>query len=100
MKKSIVLLFTALLFSWLFPSCEKEVIDYMESYYTESMGLKSVTIDSVRAFNSKVDNYVTMYPSEKEHPLYPKIKTNIKNAAFSITITCDTTWDGIINIKF
>lgn len=72
----------------------------MESYYTESMGLKSVTIDSVRAFNSKVDNYVTMYPSEKEHPLYPKIKTNIKNAAFSITITCDTTWDGIIDIKF
>ena len=36
----------------------------MESYYTESMGLKSVTIDSVRAFNSNVDNYVTMYPSE------------------------------------
>jgi hypothetical protein len=78
MKKSIVFPFTALLFSWLFPSCEKEVIDYMESYYTESMGLKSVTIDSVRAFNSKVDNYVTMYPSEKEHPLYSKIKTNIK----------------------
>ena len=48
----------------------------------------------------KINLNYNLKDKSEEHPLYPKIKTNIKNAAFSITITCDTTWDGIINIKF
>ncbi len=90
-------MFTA---SFILPSCEKDVIDLMESYYTESMGLDNVTLDSVKSFSSKVNNYVTVYPSEKEHPLYPKIQNNIKSASMRITLTCDTTWDGTITIRF
>ena len=81
-------------------ACEKEVIDYMENYYTESMGLQSVGLDSVKSFSAKVNNYVTEYPEEKEHPLYPKIQSNIKSAMLKITIECDTTWDGTIDISF
>ena len=81
-------------------ACEKEVIDYMENYYTESMGLKSVGLDSVKSFSTKVNNYVTEYPEEKEHPLYPKIQANIKSASLRLTITIDTTWAGEEHINF
>ncbi len=81
-------------------ACEKEVSDLMENYYTESMGLQSVTIDSVKSFSSKVSNYVAQNPGEKAHPLYPKIQENIKSASLRLTITCDTTWDGETHINF
>ena len=81
-------------------ACEKKVSDLMENYYTESMGLKSVGLDSVKSFSAKVNNYVTEYPEEKEHPLYPKIQEIIKSASLRLTITCDTTWDGETHINF
>lgn len=80
--------------------CEKDVIDQMEAYYTESMGLQSVTIDSVKTFSNKVNNYVTQFPEEKEHLLYPKIQANIKSASLRITITADPTWAGDTIIYF
>lgn len=73
--------------------CSKDVIDYMEGFYVESQGLNSVTIDSVTTFAKKVDNYVSVFPEEKEHPLYPKVQENILNAQLRITIIFpDTTW--------
>ena len=95
--KKLVLLFTVCL---MVIGCEKDVIDQMEAYYTESMGLQGVTIDSVKTFSNKVNNYVTQFPEEKEHHLYPKIQANIKSASLRITITADTTWAGETHINF
>lgn len=85
-------------------SCEKEVIGEgypeMEGFYIESCGLSSVSIDSVKSFTVKVNDYTTEYPESKEHSLYPKIRANIKSASLRITITCDTTWAGTISINF
>ena len=84
--------------------CEKEVISEgypeMEGFYVESCGLPSVTIDSVKSFTVKVNDFTTEYPESKEHLLYPKIQENIKMASLPLTITCDTTWDGETHIKF
>ena len=80
--------------------CEKDVVDIMHDYYVESQGLQSVTIDSVTTFSQKVDRYVTQYPEEKEHRLYPKIQANIKSASLRIAITADTTWAGTTTITF
>jgi hypothetical protein len=96
--KKLLLLPLALLF--LTVGCEKDVIDYMEGLYQESQGLQSVTADSVRSFAVKVNNYVTEFPEEKEHPLYPKVQTNIKNACLKLTIVVDTAWDGEKHISF
>ena len=84
--------------------CEKDVIGEgypeMEGFYIESCGLPAVTIDSVKLFSNKVNNYTTEYPESKEHSLYPKIQANIKSASLRITITCDTTWAGHTYIYF
>ena len=84
--------------------CEKDVIGEgypeMEGFYTESCGLPGVTIDSVKLFSVKVDNYTDVYPESKEHSLYPKIQANIKSASLRITLTADTTWAGTTIIKF
>ena len=84
--------------------CEKDVIGEgypeMEGFYVESCGLPVVTIDSVKLFSAKVDNYTDVYPKSKEHFLYPKIQANIKSASLRITITADTTWDGDTIIHF
>ncbi len=85
-------------------ACEKELNGEghpeMESFYIESCGLPAVTIDSVKLFSIKVNNFTTEYPESKGHSLYPKIKENIKSASFRITIECDTTWDGETHINF
>lgn len=60
--KKLVLLFAACL---MVIGYEKDVIDQMEAYYTESMGLQSVTIDSVKTFSNKVNNYVTQLQKKK-----------------------------------
>ncbi len=96
MKKLVGLFFVCLLML----GCEKDVVDYMEAYYDESMGLQSVSIDSVKAFSNKVSTYVSEYPEEKQHPLYPKIQNNIKAAVIRITLEVDTTWDDTIHIGF
>ena len=97
MKKLLLLPLLMLLVA---VSCEKEVIDYMEGLYKESQGLTAVTVDSVQSFAVKVNNYVTDYPEEKEHRLYPKIQANIHNALLRITIEVDTAWDGEIHKSF
>ena len=88
----------------IFVSCEKEVngegYPEMEGFYVESCGLPVVTIDSVKLFSAKVDNYTDVYPESKEHSLYPKIQANIKSVSHRITITADTTWAGDTIIHF
>ncbi len=73
--KKLVLLFAAYL---MVIGCEKDVIGEgypeMEGFYIESCGLPAVTIDSVKLFSTKVDDYTTEYPESKEHSLYPKIQ--------------------------
>lgn len=99
--KKLVLLFAVCL---MVIGCEKEVISEgypeMEGFYVESCGLPSVTIDSVKSFTVKVNDYTTEYPESKEHSLYPKIQENIKLASLRLVITCDTTWDGETHIIF
>lgn len=99
--KKLVLLFAACL---MVIGCEKDVIGEgypeMEGFYVESCALPTVTIDSVKSFTIKVNDYTTEYPESKEHSLYPKIQANIKSASLRIIITCDTTWDGETHINF
>ena len=99
--KKLVLLFAACL---MVIGCEKDVIGEgypeMEGFYVESCALSTVTIDSVKLFSAKVNDYTTEYPESKEHSLYPKIQANIKSASLRITITCDTTWAGETYINF
>ena len=99
--KKLVLLFAACL---MVIGCEKDVIGEgypeMEGFYVESCGLPAVTIDSVKLFSTKVNDYTTEYPESKVHSLYPKILANIKSASLRITITCDTTWAGETHINF
>lgn len=100
MKKLILFLAT----SFITIGCEKQAISEsypeMKAFYTESCTLPAVTIDSVKTFSTKVDNYVAQYPESKSHSLYPKIQENIKTASLRITIECDTTWDGETHIYF
>ncbi len=99
--KKLVLLFAACL---MVMGYEKDVIGEgypeMEGFYVESCALPTVTIDSVKSFSVKVNDYTTEYPESKEHSLYPKIQANIKSASLRITITCDTTWAGETHINF
>lgn len=97
MKKLLLL---PLVMLFLTVGCEKDVIDYMEGLYKESQGLQNATTDSVKSFAIKVNNYVAEFPEEKDHPLYPKVQKNIKNACLRLTIVIDTTWDGEIHINF
>ena len=102
MKKSpfIVLLFLAI--GW-FTSCEKDVFDVsptMEAYYVESVGLPSVSVDSVKSFSSKVKGFTQSYPEAKEHAKYPLIKENIRLASVRIIITIDTAWAGSDTIHY
>ena len=101
--KKMVLGFLSIILPMLV-SCEKEMIGKgypeMEGFYVESCGLPVVTIDSVKLFSAKVDNYTDVYPESKEHSLYPKIQANIKSASLRITITADTTWSGETHINF
>lgn len=99
--KKLVLLFAVCL---MVMGCEKDVIGEgypeMEGFYVESCALPTVSIDSVKSFAVKVNDYTTEYPESKEHSLYPKIQANIKSASLRITITCDTTWAGETHINF
>ena len=85
-------------------ACEKEVIGEgypeMEGFYVESCALPTVTIDSVKLFSAKVNDYTTEYPESKEHSLYPKIQANIKSASLRLVITIDTTWAGEKHLNF
>lgn len=84
--------------------CENEVIGEgypeMEGFYVESCGLPAVTSDSVKAFTVKVDNYTTLFPDSKGHPLYPKIVANIKTAFLQTTLTADPAWASTTIVDF
>lgn len=99
--KNLLLLFAACL---MVIGCEKDVIGLgypeMEGFYVESCALPTVTIDSVKLFSTKVNDYTTEYPESKEPSLYPKIQANIKSASLRITITADTTWAGTIRAYY
>lgn len=85
------------------PSCEKPIIDefpIMRSFYSESVGLPTVSLDSINSFSSKVNGYVSENPLAKEHHLYPKILDNIKSAKLKITLTIDDSWAGYDTIRF
>lgn len=62
----------------MFVSCEKEVngegYPEMEGFYVESCGLPVVTIDSVKLFSAKVDNYTDVYPYQRNTPYIPRSK--------------------------
>ena len=79
------LLGLAVTFLLLMTACEKEVISEgypeMEGFYIESCGLQVATIDSMKNFKGKVDNFTVEFPESKEHSLYPKIQANIKSAS-------------------
>lgn len=100
MRKTMISMMFCLLASIILPSCEKAVTDYMQSFYMESMGLRDVSGDSIKAFSSKVSNYVATYPEEKDNHLYPKIINNINAATVNITIDIDDEWDGEDSIRF
>lgn len=63
--KKLVLLFAACL---MVIGCEKDVIGEgypeMEGFYIESCGLPSVTIDSVKSFTIKVNDFTTENPEK------------------------------------
>lgn len=63
--KKLVLLFAACL---MVIGCEKDVIvegyPEMEGFYVESCGLPSVTIDSVKSFTIKVNDFTTENPEK------------------------------------
>lgn len=100
MRKTMISIMLCLSASFIYPSCQKATVDYMGAFYQESMELKSVGIDSVRSFSTKVKDYVMVNPKEKENPLYPKIQSNIKAAALRISIDIDTIWDEPIEYYF
>ena len=100
MKKLVLLLAVCLCMV----GCEKEVIGEgfpeMEGFYVESCGLPAVSLDSVKSFSVKVDDFTIEFPESKEHSLYPKIQENIKTASLRLTITCDTTRNEETHINF
>lgn len=85
------------------PSCETSSVDdypIMESFYKESVSLPTVSLDSVKAFSSKVDGYVAQFPGAKNHKRYSQIQKNIKAASFRINVTINYDWDGDTIIYF
>lgn len=100
MRKTMISMMFCLLASFILPSCEKEVINYMQQFYNESLGLKEVGSDSIKAFGAKISNYVATYPEEKANPLYPRILENIEAASVHITIDIDDEWNCEDSIKF
>ncbi len=72
----------------------------MQDYYTESIRLPQVTIDSVTLFSRKVDTFVGLHPDATDDPLYPQIRNNIRQASLRFTIEVDTAWNGEIHIVY
>ncbi|MBR5842198.1 MAG: hypothetical protein IKY64_06280 [Bacteroidaceae bacterium] len=82
MKRSPIIAILLLSVSW-FASCEREIDFFdvsptMEAYYIESIDLPSVTLDSVKLFVSKVNNFTADHPEAYKHEKYPLICENVK----------------------
>ena len=54
----------------------------MESFYRESSGLPSTSIDSVKRFADKFGNYIYRNPAEKSSELYQPTEDNLRRAAY------------------
>ena len=94
MKKLVALFASALIML----SCEQSSVcvapePTMESYYKESLTLKSVEPDSVQRFAVKVNSYTAAHPAAKADPLYQEIMNNI-SSVLSVGITVPG-WDVI-----
>ena len=103
MKKTFYLLVVIMVMGFAMPSCEKSVSDdypIMESFYRESVALPLVSIDSIKSFSSKVDEYVAINPKAKQHRRYSMIKANIKTASVRFSIELDTAWAGVDTFNF
>ena len=84
-------------------SCEKEVYDVsptMGAYYNELVQLPTVSLDSVTAFENKVNDFVTTYPQAKNHRRYEQILANIKATSLRLTITINYEWKSDTVIHF
>lgn len=103
MKKT-VLLIMCVIGGFILTSCEKsgsvDEFPIMEQYYKESVALPTVTLDSVKSFSNKVDEFVTLYPKAKQHKRYSQIAENIKAASLHISISVHEEWDGDTIINF
>lgn len=84
----------------LVPSCEKVDLETsaLDSYYKESLGLSLVSVDSVKRFKDKLDQYVNTNPDAKNSDKYFLIRDNIQNALTHIII--DDKWDGDSTVIF
>lgn len=103
MRKTTICVLIMIGMGILLPSCEKSSSDsfpIMESFYTESEGLLSVSKDSVSRFSDKVNGYVASNPQAKNHDKYKMIMDNIKEAILHITIEVDDVWAGDTTITF
>lgn len=101
MRKLVYLLLAC----WLTVACKKIVLidayhSDMTSFYKESCKLSSVTMDSIKRFSAKVNNYTDEFPEAKSDSLYPIIQENIRSATLRLQLEADTTWDGEIYINF
>ena len=103
MKKTAMIMILGLVAMLFLPSCEKEVVNYMELYYEESVVLPGHSTDSVTRFSDKVEAYVTVNPDERESHYYPLIQENIEKAKnyvqLDIIITVED-WKDLTEIKF
>lgn len=85
------------------PSCEKATADsfpIMESFFSESMTLQSVSVDSINRFSDKVNAFVTVNPKAKTHEKYQLIMDNIKAAILHISIEIQDKWEGDTTVTF
>ena len=74
--------------SFMLCSCVNDTLSFeeLENYYAESLGLRSVSLDSIASFSAKVDLYTSHIPAAKQSPLYPKIQANIHAATAEVTL--------------
>ena len=99
MKNTVIITFLCLIVGASVSSCGDESTDRMEAFYNESMGLQSVSLDSIMSFSNKVDKYAETFPNVIEHKRYPQIMENIRIATVKITIDYKT-WDEDKYIDF
>ena len=107
--RSFLCLFLAAVLLLGFASCQDTSISRMESFYRESSGLPSTSIDSVKRFADKFGNYIYRNPAEKSSELYQPTEDNLRRAAYvfgyrlnvlTIGITIDPEWEGDIDIHY
>lgn len=94
MRKLFFYMMIAMGLGILVPSCEKVDLETsaLDSYYKESLGLSLVSVDSVKRFKDKLDQYVNTNPDAKNTEKYILIINKIQNALTRIFINDE--WDG------